>query len=99
MAGGYTTAGKEVVALLRQKARPYLFSNAVAPPVAGASLEALRLLQRDTSLPDALAANTKYFRAAMEEVHTFAIALTGSWFTGLSRVFAAVGINVYQSVI
>lgn len=54
--------------MLRQKARPYLFSNTLAPPVAAASLEAFDLLQESTALRDTLEHNTKYFRHAMTEV-------------------------------
>lgn len=64
--GGYTAASKEVVAMLRQKARPYLFSNTLAPAVAGASLEAFRLLNSSTELRDRLETNTTYFRRQMK---------------------------------
>eukprot|EP00850_Spirogloea_muscicola_P022261 SM000285S10790 [mRNA] locus=s285:48475:51316:+ [translate_table: standard] len=63
--GGYTTGKVEVVELLRQKARPYLFSNTLAPPVAAASIAALELLMESTELRDRLAANTAYFRQEM----------------------------------
>jgi glycine C-acetyltransferase len=63
--GGFTCAKKEVVDLLRQRSRPYLFSNTVAPPIAAASLECLRMLGSSTSLRDRLEANTKRFRVAM----------------------------------
>lgn len=63
--GGYTAASKEVVALLRQRARPYLFSNAVAPNVAGASIACFDMLSRSTELRDKLEANTQRFRAGM----------------------------------
>ncbi len=53
--------------MLRQRARPYLFSNALAPPVAAASLQAFDLLQESTSLRDALERNTRHFRAAMTQ--------------------------------
>ncbi len=65
--GGYTSGRKEVVALLRQRSRPYLFSNTVAPPIVAASLKALELLTSSTELRDKLAENTKYFRAALTE--------------------------------
>jgi len=65
--GGYTTGRGDVVALLRQKARPYLFSNTLAPSVAAASLEVFRMLEGDSSLRDTLAANTRFFRAAMTD--------------------------------
>ena len=65
--GGYTSGRKEVVALLRQRSRPYLFSNTVAPPIVAASLKALELLTNSTELRDKLEGNTKYFRAALTE--------------------------------
>jgi glycine C-acetyltransferase len=65
--GGYTGGRKEIVALLRQRSRPYLFSNTVAPPIVAASLKALELLSASTELRDKLAENTKYFRAALTE--------------------------------
>jgi glycine C-acetyltransferase len=65
--GGYTSGRKEIVALLRQRSRPYLFSNSVAPPIVAASLKALELLTASTELRDKLEANTKYFRAALTE--------------------------------
>ena len=60
--GGFVSARKEVVEILRQKARPYLFSNTLAPSIAGASLEVLRLLSSSTELRDRLHANTAHFR-------------------------------------
>lgn len=66
--GGYTTASKEIVDLLRQKSRPYLFSNSIPPPVVGASLKALELLTEPASdLQTKLAANTEYFREHMHD--------------------------------
>ncbi|HEY1581832.1 MAG TPA: glycine C-acetyltransferase, partial [Chthoniobacterales bacterium] len=65
--GGYTSGRKEIVALLRQRSRPYLFSNTVAPPIVAASLKALDLLSRSTELRDKLEENTKFFRAALTE--------------------------------
>jgi len=65
--GGYTSGRKEIVALLRQRSRPYLFSNTVAPPIVAASLKALELLTSSTELRDKLEENTKYFRAALSE--------------------------------
>jgi glycine C-acetyltransferase len=65
--GGYTSARKEIVDLLRQRSRPYLFSNTIAPPVVAASLKALELLTASTELRDKLEANTNYFRAAVTE--------------------------------
>jgi 7-keto-8-aminopelargonate synthetase-like enzyme len=63
--GGYTTGKQGVVDVLRQKARPYLFSNTLAPPVVGASLEVFRILSEDASLPAKVQASTHYFRDAM----------------------------------
>ncbi len=65
--GGFTSGRKEIVDLLRQRSRPYLFSNTVAPPVVAASLKALELLSASTELRDKLEENTKYFRAALTE--------------------------------
>jgi glycine C-acetyltransferase len=63
--GGFTTGKKEVIELLRQRSRPYLFSNTVAPAIVGASLAVLDLLEASTELKDKLAANTKFFREAI----------------------------------
>ena len=63
--GGYTSGRKKIVDLLRQRSRPYLFSNTIAPPVVAASLKALELLSASTALRDKLEENTKYFRAAL----------------------------------
>ncbi|HJX25944.1 MAG TPA: glycine C-acetyltransferase [Chthoniobacterales bacterium] len=65
--GGYTSGRKVVVDLLRQRSRPYLFSNTVAPPVVAASLKAIELLSASTELRDKLEENTKYFRAALTD--------------------------------
>jgi len=65
--GGFTSGRKKVVDLLRQRSRPYLFSNTIAPPVVAASLKALELLSASTELRDKLEENTKYFRAALTE--------------------------------
>jgi glycine C-acetyltransferase len=65
--GGYTSARSEVVAILRQRSRPYLFSNSVAPPIVGATLKAIELCTRSTELRDRLEANTKFFRTTMTE--------------------------------
>ena len=64
--GGYTTAKKEIVEILRQRSRPYLFSNSLAPAIVGASLKVFDLLENDTSLRDRLEWNTNYFRKGME---------------------------------
>jgi glycine C-acetyltransferase len=65
--GGFTSGRKEIVDLLRQRSRPYLFSNTIAPPVVAASLKALELLSATTELRDKLEENTKFFRAALTE--------------------------------
>lgn len=65
--GGYTSGRKEIIELLRQRSRPYLFSNTLAPSIAGASIKALSLLKESTGLRDKLEANTRYFRKAMVE--------------------------------
>jgi glycine C-acetyltransferase len=64
-AGGFTTGRKEIIDLLRQRSRPYLFSNTVPPPICGAALKAFELLSRATELRDRLEENTRYFRAEM----------------------------------
>jgi glycine C-acetyltransferase len=63
--GGFTSGRKEVVDLLRQRSRPYLFSNTVAPPIVAACLKAIEILTNSTELRDKLEANTKYFRDAV----------------------------------
>lgn len=63
--GGFTAARKEIVEMLRQRSRPYLFSNTVAPAIVGASLAVLELLEGSTQLRDKLEDNTRYFRQAM----------------------------------
>lgn len=60
--GGYTSGKKEMIELLRQRSRPYLFSNSVAPPIVAASIAAIDLLMKSTELRDKLQANTRYFR-------------------------------------
>jgi glycine C-acetyltransferase len=65
--GGFTAARKEVVELLRQRSRPYLFSNTVAPSIVGASIAVLDLLEASTALRDKLEANTTYFRRAITD--------------------------------
>jgi glycine C-acetyltransferase len=65
--GGFTSARKHIVELLRQRSRPYLFSNTIAPPVVAASLKALEILSRSTELRDKLEKNTKFFRGALTE--------------------------------
>ncbi len=65
--GGFTAARREIVEMLRQRSRPYLFSNTVAPSIVGASIAVLDLLSSSTALRDQLEENTKYFRTAMTE--------------------------------
>jgi glycine C-acetyltransferase len=66
--GGYTSARREIVELLRQRSRPYLFSNSIAPPVAGATMTALDLIERSGDLRQALRRNTEHFRGRMTEL-------------------------------
>ncbi len=63
--GGYTTGKKEIIELLRQRSRPYLFSNSLAPAIVGASLKVFEIISNDTSLRDKLEWNTNYFKEAM----------------------------------
>jgi glycine C-acetyltransferase len=65
--GGYTTAKKEVIEILRQRSRPYLFSNSLAPAIVGASIKVFELLEKDTTLRDKLEWNTNYFKAGLRE--------------------------------
>lgn len=65
--GGYTTGKKEIIELLRQRSRPYLFSNSLAPAIVGASIKVFELLKRDTSLRDRLEWNTNYFKEGMKK--------------------------------
>src|SRR3954466_2729085 len=65
--GGFTSGRKGIVDLLRQRSRPYLFSNTIAPPVVAASLKALELLTASTELRDKLEENTRFFRGALSE--------------------------------
>jgi glycine C-acetyltransferase len=64
--GGYTTGRKEIIEMLRQKSRPYLFSNSLAPALVGASLKVYDMLSKDTSLRDKLEWNTNYFKKGIE---------------------------------
>ncbi|MBQ9987187.1 MAG: aminotransferase class I/II-fold pyridoxal phosphate-dependent enzyme, partial [Erysipelotrichales bacterium] len=65
--GGYTSARKEIVDLLRQRSRPYLFSNTLAPAIAGASMEVFNITSEDTKLRDHLEDLTAYYRAQLTE--------------------------------
>jgi len=63
--GGYTTGKKEIIEILRQRSRPYLFSNSLAPAIVGASIKVFEMLSNDTSLRDKLEENTNYFKKGM----------------------------------
>ena len=63
--GGYTSGKKEIIDLLRQRSRPYLFSNTIAPPIVAASLKVFEMLEASTELADRVKSNTGYFREAM----------------------------------
>ena len=65
--GGYTTAKKEIVELLRQRSRPYLFSNSLAPAIVGASIKVFEIIEKSTDLRDQLEWNTKYFKTKIKE--------------------------------
>jgi len=65
--GGYTTAKKEIVEILRQRSRPYLFSNSLAPAIVGASIKVFELLEKDTTLRDKVEWNTNYFKAGLRK--------------------------------
>ena len=64
--GGYTTAKKEIIEILRQKSRPYLFSNSLAPAIVGASIKVFEMLDEDTSLRNRLHNNTSYFKKGLK---------------------------------
>lgn len=64
--GGYTTGKKEIIEMLRQRSRPYLFSNSLAPAIVGASIKVFDMLANDNSLRDQLEENTKYFKKEMK---------------------------------
>jgi glycine C-acetyltransferase len=64
--GGYTTAKKEIIEILRQRSRPYLFSNSLAPSIVGASIKVFELLEKDTTLREQLEWNTNYFKKGMK---------------------------------
>lgn len=66
-AGGFTSGRKEIIDMLRQRSRPYLFSNTLPPPIAGAALQVLRMLEETTELRDKLEGNTTYFRERMTD--------------------------------
>ncbi len=64
--GGYTTGKKEIIEMLRQRSRPYLFSNSLAPAIVGASIKVFEMLANDTQLRDQLEANTAYFKKGLK---------------------------------
>jgi len=66
--GGYTTASKPIIEMLRQRSRPYLFSNSLAPSIVGASIKVFELIDKDTSYRDRLMDNTAYFRAGIKKL-------------------------------
>jgi glycine C-acetyltransferase len=66
--GGFVAARKEIVAWLRQRSRPYLFSNSIAPPVAGGTLRVLDLLEKSPELRTRLHANARHFRSGMQKL-------------------------------
>lgn len=65
--GGYTTGKKEIIDMLRQRSRPYLFSNSLAPAIVGASIKVFDMLDKDTTLRDKLERNTSYFKKGLKE--------------------------------
>ena len=65
--GGYTTGKREIIQMLRQRSRPYLFSNSLAPSIVGASIKVFEMLERDTGLHDKLADNSAYFKKGMKD--------------------------------
>jgi len=65
--GGYTTGKKEIIEILRQRSRPYLFSNSLAPAIVGASIKVFEMLENDTTLRDKLQKNTEYFKKGMKQ--------------------------------
>ncbi|NHF58899.1 glycine C-acetyltransferase [Flavobacteriaceae bacterium TP-CH-4] len=64
--GGYTTGKKEIIEILRQRSRPYLFSNSLAPAIVGASIKVFEMLENDTTLKDTLQENTDYFKKGIK---------------------------------
>src|SRR5690606_34761567 len=65
--GGYTTGRKEIIEMLRQRSRPYLFSNSLAPAIVGASIKVFDMLSTDDSLRNKLKENTKYFKKGIKD--------------------------------
>jgi glycine C-acetyltransferase len=66
--GGFTTGRAEIIEMLRQRSRPYLFSNSLAPSIVGASIEVFRMLDETTELRDRLEENTRYFKAGLDRI-------------------------------
>jgi len=85
--GGYTSGHREIVALLRQRSRPYLFSNSVAPPVVAGANKALELLTESTGLRDQLQSNTRFFREGIQKLGL----------TVLDGVHAIVPVMLYEA--
>ncbi len=85
--GGFTSGRKEIIELLRQRSRPYLFSNTLAPSITGASIEVFNMLSETTELRDKLEANTRYFRTEM----------TGAGFTIKAGEHPIVPIMLYEA--
>ncbi len=87
--GGFTSSRKELIELLRQRSRPYLFSNTLAPSIAGASIRVIELLSSSTALRDKLEANTRYFRQA----------ITAAGFDILPGIHPIVPIMLYEAAL
>jgi len=85
--GGFTTGKKEIIDLLRQKSRPYLFSNSIAPSVASASIEAFKIIEKNNVLKNTLEKNTLYFREKM----------TGNGFDIFEGIHPIVPIMLYDA--
>ena len=66
--GGFTSGKKEIIDILRQKSRPYLFSNSLAPSIVGASIEVLNIIEKTTKYRDQLEFNSNYFRSKIKEI-------------------------------
>jgi glycine C-acetyltransferase len=101
--GGYVSGRSEIVELLRQRSRPYLFSNSVAPPVVAASVRALELIETSTELRDRLRENTAHFRARMGELgfdvlpgeHPIVPVMIGDEVTAAAFADRLIGLGVY----
>ena len=87
--GGFTTGRKEIIEMLRQRSRPYLFSNSLAPCIIGAGLEVFKMLKESNALHDRLAENVTYFREKMLKPTQSAICAVMLYDAKLSQVYAA----------